>query len=242
MTSRVSSLTLPRWLKKTLILTLICGAMVLLVNANPGADYFNKPWIDSHIRGSGVYGVLLFLVIGMVASALGSPRQMVAFLGGYAFGFLQGALYSTLAVTLGCLLTLLFSRLAARPYIRKRYAHRVGRIDRFLAHQPFTKTVVIRLLPVGNNFITNLIAGVTQVGVAPFVLGSMVGYFPQMAIFALMGKGIVVLSYWKIALSIGLFIISSVLSLRLYKQYRAQRLTEMHESVDEHVNTSKKVY
>jgi uncharacterized membrane protein len=68
---------------------------------------------------------------------------------------------------------------------------------------------------------------------APFVIGSFIGYLPQMAIFALMGKGIVVLSAWKIILSVVLFVISAVLSLRLYKQYKAARLLddESNESV-----------
>ena len=52
----------------------------------------------------------------------------------------------------------------------------------------------------------------------------MIGYIPQMAIFALMGKGIVVQSYWKIALSVGLLGVSALLSIYLYKQFKAGAL------------------
>jgi uncharacterized membrane protein len=45
-----------------------------------------------------------------------------------------------------------------------------------------------------------------------------------------MGKGIVVLSVWKIGLSVVLFIISGALSLRLYKQYKAARLLNEEET------------
>jgi uncharacterized membrane protein len=45
-----------------------------------------------------------------------------------------------------------------------------------------------------------------------------------MAIFALMGKGVVIMSAWKIGLSILLFFISSALSVRLYQQYKAVEL------------------
>jgi uncharacterized membrane protein YdjX (TVP38/TMEM64 family) len=86
------------------------------------------------------------------------------------------------------------------------------------------KTIVIRLLPIGNNLVTNLIVGVTAVKARYFIFGSLIGYIPQMAIFALMGKGVVVLSVWKIGLSIVLFIISSALSVRLYRQYKAVEL------------------
>jgi uncharacterized membrane protein YdjX (TVP38/TMEM64 family) len=72
--------------------------------------------------------------------------------------------------------------------------------------------------------VTNLIAGVTAVKARYFVLGSVIGYIPQMAIFALMGKGVVVMSAWKIGLSILLFFISSALSVWLYRQYKAVQL------------------
>jgi uncharacterized membrane protein YdjX (TVP38/TMEM64 family) len=105
-------------------------------------------------------------------------------------------------------------------------------IDRFLAKSPFTKTIVIRLLPIGNNLVTNLVAGVSHVSGLSFVMGSMIGYLPQMAIFALMGKGVIVLSIWKVVLSIALFVISSLLSVRLYKQYKADSLIDDIELVD----------
>jgi uncharacterized membrane protein YdjX (TVP38/TMEM64 family) len=74
------------------------------------------------------------------------------------------------------------------------------------------------------------VAGVTQVKALPFIVGSCLGYVPQMAIFSLMGKGIVVMSVWKIVLSATLFIISAALSLRLYKQYKAARLLDEDNS------------
>jgi membrane protein implicated in regulation of membrane protease activity len=63
-------------------------------------------------------------------------------------------------------------------------------------------------------------------------MSSMIGYLPQMAIFALMGKGVIVLSIWKVVLSIVLFVISSLLSVRLYKQYRADSLIDGSELAD----------
>lgn len=219
------------WFKSSLILLFFCAVVGFLVSLLPYNEVLNKNWVDVHIRNSGVTGMLIFLLIGAVATMLGAPRQMVAFLGGYAFGFALGCLLSTLASAISCFLSFSFSRQIGRRYIQHRFAHRIERINRFLHKDPLTKTIVIRLLPVGNNLITNLIAGVTHVKTAPFIIGSFIGYLPQMAIFALMGKGIVVLSAWKIILSIILFVISAALSLRLYKQYKAARLLD--EEADE---------
>lgn len=225
------------WFKSSLILLLVCAVVGFLVSLLPYNEVLNKNWVDVHIRNSGITGMVIFLLIGAGATALGAPRQMVAFLGGYAFGFIAGCLLATLATAISCLVTFSFSRQLGRRFIQQRFARRIQRIDRFLHHDPLTKTIVIRLLPVGNNLVTNLIAGVTHVRTAPFVIGSFIGYLPQMAIFALMGKGIVVLSAWKIILSVVLFIISAVLSLRLYKQYKAARLLD-DESVESVADSS----
>jgi len=210
-----------RFFKKGLMFLLVLALLGWLISSQAIFDGLNEQWIDLHIRNNGASGVLYFVLICMTATAIGCPRQLVAFLGGYAFGFVNGALLSTIGTALGCMLSFFFSRLAIRPLVDKRYSRRIVKVNRFLTEQPVIKTIVIRLLPVGNNLVTNLVAGVTKVRARHFILGSFVGYLPQMAIFALMGKGIVVLSVWKIVLSVLLFCISSALSLRLYQQYKA---------------------
>lgn len=211
------------WFKSGLLLLAVCALVGFIVSQIPLADVLNKNWVDQHIRDSGWQGMLIFLALGAATAAIGAPRQLIAFLGGYAFGFVNGCLLSTVAVSIGCICSFSFARLIGRPYVRRRFSHKIQRVNLFLTSQPVTKTIIIRLLPVGNNLVTNLVAGVTQVSARSFVAGSFIGYLPQMAIFALMGKGIVVLSVWKIALSVLLFFISGALSYRLYKAHQSTR-------------------
>ena len=114
------------------------------------------------------------------------------------------------------------SRYFARPMIIHRFEMRVRKLDRFLFRSPFLKSVIIRLLPVGNNLLTNIFAGVSKIPSRSFILGSTVGYIPQMAVFALMGKGVLVNSELKIIISAILFGMSSLLSAYLFKVYRRQ--------------------
>ena len=203
---------------------LLCGLFGWVISSNSMFESLNEQWIDLHIRSNGLQGVLYFMLIGALVTSIGCPRQLVAFLGGYAFGAVNGALLSTLGVGMGCVLSLYFARIVIRPFVNRRFPNRIIKINDFLSVRPVVKTIVIRLLPIGNNLVTNLIAGVTAVKARYFILGSLIGYVPQMAIFALMGKGVVVMSVWKIGLSIVLFIISSALSVRLYREYRAVQL------------------
>jgi len=210
--------------RKGLLFLILSGLVGLVLSSSSMFETFNQQWIDLHIRNNGLQGVLYFTLIGGLVTAIGCPRQLVAFLGGYAFGAVNGALLSTLGVGMGCVLSLFFARIVIRPFVNRRFPQRVIKFNNFLSVRPVIKTIVIRLLPMGNNLVTNLIAGVTAVKARHFVLGSLIGYIPQMAIFALMGKGVVVLSVWKIGSSIVLFFISSALSVRLYREYRAAQL------------------
>lgn len=180
----------------------------------------NQAWIDSEIRGKGMNGELLFIGVGALAAALAMPRQLISFLGGYAFGLLLGTALTLAAVTLGCTISFFYARWLGRHFIATRWGARINRIDDFLSWNPFAMALLIRLLPVGNNLITNLTAGVTSVRALPFILGSLIGYIPQTLVFALIGSGVNVDPELRIGLAVALFLVSGMIGVWLYRKYR----------------------
>jgi uncharacterized membrane protein YdjX (TVP38/TMEM64 family) len=199
-------------------------AIGFLVKWSGLGNMLDQGWIDTEVRGQGVAGELLFLGVGGLATAVGFPRQVIAFLGGYAFGFLQGVVLGVVATVIGCLLSFYYARMLGRRLVASRLSGRSKRVDDFLRGNPFEMTLLIRLLPVGSNFVTNLAAGVSSVAAAPFVLASALGYVPQTAVFALVGSGIHVDPVWRIGLGVVLFIVSGLLGLFLYRRLRRGRV------------------
>ena len=63
---------------------------------------FDEAWIDAYVRGRGLSGLAVFICLGLVFTALGLPRQIIGFLAGYAFGFVEGTGLALAATTLGC--------------------------------------------------------------------------------------------------------------------------------------------
>ena len=177
-------------------------------------------WIDAEIRGRGINGELLFIVVGIMFTGIGLPRQVICFLGGYAFGFGHGAALGLLATTVGCIAAFSYARLLGREFVVSRFPRRVKKIDSFLRDNPLTMTLLIRLLPVGSNLVTNLAAGVSGVRGTPFVLGSAIGYVPQTIIFALIGSGIALDPELRIGVSVVLFVISGAMGVYLYRKHR----------------------
>jgi len=202
------------FIKGLVFLCVLAGAGYLL---SRGID---ETWIDAYVRGQGLKGWLIFISIGGLLAAVGFPRQVIAFLGGYAFGVVKGTTITVLATGVGCVLTFVYARLLGRDFVQRKFPRKIKRIDDFLSENPFSMTLLIRLLPAGSNVATNAAAGVSRVHPLPFILGSLLGYIPQSIVFALAGSGVEINPQWSIALSVILFIVSGVLGVYLYRKYR----------------------
>jgi len=213
----------PKIILRGLAVLLSMAALGFLINQTHLGDLLNQGWIDREVRGKGVSGELLFLAIGMLFTAIGLPRQVIAFMAGYAFGFLYGTWLGLIATELGCAATFFYARFTGRSLVAKRLSGRVAKIDNFVRDYPFTMTLLIRLLPVGSNVATSLAGGVSSVPAAPFLLGSALGFLPQTAIFALVGSGVNVDPAWRIGTAIALFIGSGALGVYLFRRLRHGR-------------------
>ncbi len=208
-----------------LIATLIAAGALLKVTGL--ADHVQDTvWIDTWVRGQGIAGEFIFVGLMSVLLALGVPRQAICFVGGYALGFWEGLVLCLLASLIGCLLNFYYARFLGRSMVRARLAERLRRLDGFWQRNPFTITLMIRLLPIGSNLITNLLAGVSSVAALPFFAGSFLGYIPQSVVFVLLGTGVGLDAMMQVALSVVLFVISAGMGLVLFRRFRAARHLE----------------
>lgn len=177
--------------------------------------------IGSELSDLGLAGVLLVLLGGMLATAIGIPRQLIALICGFGFGFAAGLPLAIAACSLGALTTFLASRHLARNWVRRRFPAVANTLTRVAADDAFLKIVIIRFLPIGTNMLTNLAAGTTEMRLHVFLLASMLGFLPQTGIFVLIGHGLKVRSTDQLLLAGLLTIIALILSAWLYRKHRA---------------------
>ncbi|MFL1460952.1 TVP38/TMEM64 family protein [Roseococcus sp. DSY-14] len=196
------------------------GWMLRTVGAVPGTS-----WVDLHVRDAGWRGEATFLLLGMATTGLGLPRQAIAFLGGYAFGALEGTALALAAQLLGCAAGFLWARAVGRAWAERRLARpgaaRLRPLVDTLRARPFAATLALRLFPVGNNLATNLLAGVAGLRPLPFLAASALGYLPQTLVFALLGKGVRVDGAWQVGLSLVLLALSVWLGVRVMRRAAA---------------------
>jgi len=194
--------------------------VVYVIRSSHVGLVFDATWIDSQVRGHGLRGELMFLVVATLLASIGLPRQVVSFTAGYAFGFVDGLLMAMVASVCMCVATFFYSRFLGRAFVARHFADKVRRVDAFLGHNPFASTLLLRFLPVGSNLATNLAGGLSSARAVLFLAASAVGYVPQTAVFALLGSGIEVDPVLRTGLSLVLFIVSALLGLYLYRRHR----------------------
>ena len=210
-------------LLKGLLFLLSLVAIGLLLERLGSQRFMDQAWIDREVAGHGLEGELLFLSMGALFTAVGLPRQLVAFLGGYAFGLLTGTLLALTASVMGALLCYLYSHWFGHRLLEPRLGGRARHFHDLVLNHPFSVTLLIRLLPVGSNLMTNLVAGLARAPLGWFLLGSGLGYLPQTLVFTLAGSGLDLGRGIHIVLSVILFILSGLLGIYLYRHHRRRR-------------------
>lgn len=182
-------------------------------------------WVDEFVKNQGVVGEAIFVAMGVAATAAGVPRQVIAFLGGYAFGVLGGSALALTAQLGGGLLAFLWAREIGQSWANEQLEGRFGRrlrtLQTVLVENAFGSILALRLVPIGNNLALNLLSGVAGVGVVPFVLASAIGYLPQTVIFALLGEGLKVEETIKLGVAVAAFLVSGLIGLILLRRHRA---------------------
>lgn len=183
-------------------------------------DMLVTSWVDGQVKGHGLIGIALFVAVSAVATAIGIPRQIPAFLGGYAFGPVQGVGLALLATVLGAGMGFLYARFMGRSWATRSFPKTLQWLDAFLSGNTFAMVLALRFAPFTSNLVTNLAAGVSGAALAPFLIASSLGYLPQTVAFALLGCGTTIDPVVNGGIFIGLIVTSSGLGVWMWRTNR----------------------
>ncbi|MCK5768856.1 TVP38/TMEM64 family protein [Algiphilus sp.] len=178
------------WLLRGGMVAAVLALLAVAAQQGVLTHFDDGAWMQRYVAVHGAGGMAVLLTGGAAFTAVGGPRQMIAFALGYVSGGPGGALLGTAVTLAGCALSYGVARRIADRWIRGRLGQRVARIERHLRDHTLRKVLVLRLMPVGSNLALNLCAGAAGVPALPFLAGSAIGYLPQMLIFSFAGAGV----------------------------------------------------
>jgi len=176
-------------LRKLFILLAIGAGLLLVIHATPFGEHV-RSWdsLAELFKADAANARVYFVAISTLLIMAGTPRLLFCTLGGFAFGFWEGLLWSTCSSLIGSFLTFRAARWGGRAWLAERFGRR-----RFFARivhaQPTVASVaLIRMLPV-SNVIINVGLALGEVGNRAFVFGSLLGFLPQGVVAVIIGSG-----------------------------------------------------
>jgi uncharacterized membrane protein YdjX (TVP38/TMEM64 family) len=159
-----------------------------------------------------------FVIAGIALVSLGFPRVVLAAAGGAIFGLVLGGLLAQLATALAAAPVFYFTHLCGRDLVTRKLGNRLRRLDDLLGEHGFMVVLLIRLCPVGNNFIASYLAGITAIPFRTYISASFLGYLPETFIFALLGSGFIDHFHFRLWGSVGLFLTFSLFFIWYYRR------------------------
>jgi len=139
---------------------------------------------DHRFSWLGIAGVLIAYVVG---SVLLVPVNVLIAATGAAFGPFLGFGYALAGSLLAAAAVFGFGRALGRDPVRRFAGRRVNAVSRRLDRHGLWTMAVLRLLPIAPFSLVNLVAGASEMRGRDFLLGSLVGMTPGIALLTLFG-------------------------------------------------------
>lgn len=191
---------------KACLLAVFVVVCLLVVYATPLRRHLeDSQWRES-LKQMGPWRPFVFVLIGGAFVGIGFPRLALSFAAGAVFGFLQGVVWGVLASIVGSVGCFWIARRLGRDWVYHMWGHRLDGLEALLNRRGFAVTILVRLCPVGNNLVTNCLAGVSPIRASTFLTASVLGFVPMSVNFALMGSGIAKAHHYQTAVSLALVI------------------------------------
>jgi len=175
---------------KPLIMLVLVAAAFAFVYFTPTRKYFgNIQGIKCWLLSLGWVGPTVWMGIVFALVAAGMPRLLFCPIGGLAFGFWHGLLWTQLATLAGYYALFLFVRWGGQDLVLRHWP-RVRRLrEHFHGHSAALLVFAVRQLPI-SGLIINFLLGLSSIRHRHFLLGTAFGILPEAIPFTLVASGV----------------------------------------------------
>ena len=162
-------------------------ALFILLRVLPVTQWLTE--FDRWIAHLGIWGVVLFMAVYVVATVLFFPASVLTIGAGFVFGVLSGTVIVSISATTGAALAFLIARYLARGKIEQKVSsnQKFKQIDRVIGEQGAKLVFLLRLSPLIPFNISNYFYGLTAVRFWPYVLASWIGTLPGTLLYVYLG-------------------------------------------------------
>lgn len=175
------------FLKPLIVLTVLTLGLIV-VYLSPLRDALQHVRdLKAQLKQLGPVGPIVYMLAVFVLISLGTPRLLLCPIGGMAFGFVRGLLWTQIPTLLGYYVIFSFVRWGGRDFVMHHWP-RLKDIPAF-NRRGISTVILMRQMPL-SGLIVNFILGLSPVKPLDFLLGSVIGILPQAIPFTLVGSSV----------------------------------------------------
>ena len=196
---------------KPLIMLAVVAAAFALVYFTPARNYLgNIQIVKLWLLSLGWVGPAVWMGIVFVLVAAGMPRLLFCPIGGLAFGFWYGLLWTQVGTLAGYYVLFLFVRWGGQDFVLRHWP-RVGQLKKhFHGHSAALMVFTVRQLPI-SGLIINFLLALSPIRHSHFLIGTAIGILPAAIPFTLVASGMFKLTGRNtplyIAAAVGIFLL-----------------------------------
>lgn len=173
-------------------LTVVSVLGGLMFWASQSIEWLSSQNISAFLEKSrGTYFALpTVLLVYVVGGVLFFPVTVLSLAVAAIFGPIWGPIYGIMGALLSSAMMFIIGKLSGNAGLRKIGGPKVAAVDEKLKRSGIIGVAAIRMLPVAPFSLVNLVAGISSIGIAQFLIGTFLGMFPPMIAKGLVGDSI----------------------------------------------------
>ena len=139
------------------------------------------------------YALPVTVLVFTVLAFFGVPQFALIGAAVFAFGPVQGFLFSWLATMVSATVDFWGGRFLGADTVRRYGGQTVNRISSFVGRNGFFASMIVRIVPSAPFIVVNMAAGVSHMSYFAFIAGAGVGVIPKTAVIAFFGGSLIAL-------------------------------------------------
>ena len=197
----------PGDVRRVLSRTLGIAVLIGILCAIPAArSWLNRESICRLTTAMGAFGPAVLILAGIVGPIFFVPRAPICLVAGLLYGGGTGSLIGIVAGTAGSIVHYYLSRGLLSHSAERLTPKRWQRSLTVIKTHPFRALLLLRLFPLSNASVINMISGLLRVPFRPYLWATILGTLPITIIYALWGRTASQPSRLHIALSLALLL------------------------------------
>lgn len=150
-----------------------------------------RAWFAS--ASSEWYALPVTIMVFTALAFVGAPQFALIGAAVFAFGPVQGFLFSWVATMVSATVDFWLGRFLGAETVRRYGGQTVNRISAFVGRNGFWASLIVRIVPSAPFIVVNMAAGVSHMNYFAFIAGAGVGIIPKTAVIAFFGGSLIAL-------------------------------------------------